>query len=118
MTRKYEFHQMDIRQYASAFAQFDPGRGRLRVIARHLATDRVTGPLQFSAVIAGNPIAVPTAVKGEFAWFDWYFPLPWPEKVQWSVTAGLKDNAFSGVTETHVAPPVPAPGQQPDGPKL
>ena len=36
-------------------------RGRLRVIARHLTTDRVTGPLQFSAAIAGNVIAVPTA---------------------------------------------------------
>ena len=26
----YEFTQLDVRQYAAAFAQFDPGRGKLR----------------------------------------------------------------------------------------
>ena len=45
----------------------------------------MNGPLRFSAVIAGNLIDVPTAVKGEFAWFDQFFPPPWPEKVQWSI---------------------------------
>ena len=77
----------------------------------------MNGPLRFSAVIAGNLIDVPTAVKGEFAWFDQFFPPPWPEKVQWSITAGHRENAFSGVTKTNVTPPVP-PGQVPEGPKL
>jgi hypothetical protein len=84
----------------------------MRVIARHLPTDRVVGPLKFSAMIAGNRFDFPTAVRGEFAWFDWYFPRPFPEKVQWSVNVGLKENAFSGERETNVAPP-PAPTPPP-----
>jgi hypothetical protein len=108
-SRRYEFHQMDVSQYAAATAQFDPGYGRLRLIARHLPTDRVLGPLKFTAMIAGNRFEFPTAVRGEFAWFDWYFPRPFPEKVQWSVDVGLKANAFSGERATNVAPPAPPP---------
>lgn len=118
--RRFEFHQLDVKQYAEVTPS-NAITNRLQVVVHHKRTDPVRGPFRVKGIVGTELLEkdlnggdVWVARGGKPAILQSQLILPGTqEKIPYSISIGLKENAFRGEVSTNAPAPAAQPPQTP-----